>query len=582
MATNTSGVNLAISGLASGMDWQSLITALANAERIPENQWKTTQTKIDNRNAVFGNIKTTLSQLQTAIKALQDPTLYSSRTVQSSSNTVATAKTTGGANLGSFAIAITQLANAAQWQGSANVSQALSPDGNLANITMGTAGFATAISAGTFTINGHSVSIATTDSLQQVFDRISSATQGAVTASYNSSTDRIALSSTAPGQGIVLGSAADTSNFLRVARLYNNGTGTISSTASLGTARLSTTMSGTNLTTAISDGGNGQGEFTINGVSITYQTSTDSIQNVLDRINNSAAGVTASFDAQNDRFVLTNKVTGDVGIALQDVTGNFLAATGVVGGALTSGQDLHYTINGGAEQVSQTNSITTESSGITGLTVTALQLGSTTVTVNSDTDKIKSALQAFVTNFNAVQSYISSQMSVTTATDGTVTAGLLTGDSEANGIASSLRSLAFSFVSAVQGSGGISSLADLGIQTNGKDKTLTLKDTTSLDSALANNLNAVAAFFTDSQNGWSSPFNAYLDNTIGDKGTLTNHQTSLTSQSGAITTQIANLEKTITADIKRWTNEFQQMESVQATINQQLQYLTQQINNGTL
>ncbi|MGH7868842.1 MAG: flagellar filament capping protein FliD, partial [Candidatus Dormibacteraceae bacterium] len=120
------------------------------------------------------------------------------------------------------------------------------------------------------------------------------------------------------------------------------------------------------------------------------------------------------------------------------------------------------------------------------------------------------------------------------------------------------------------------------IQTNGQDNTLALSNSTTLDAALTNNLNAVQSFFTDSSSGWGTPFDTYLTNTIGDDGSLTSHQASLTKQSSAIDAQIAALEKTITADSNRWTAEFQQMEQVQATVNQQLQYLTQQINNGTL
>ena len=86
-----------------------------------------------------------------------------------------------------------------------------------------------------------------------------------------------------------------------------------------------------NFATAVSDGGSGAGEFKINGVSISFNSSTDSVSDVLNRINASAAGVTASFDSVNDRFLLTSKATGDMDIAMEDVTGNFLSATGLSG-----------------------------------------------------------------------------------------------------------------------------------------------------------------------------------------------------------------------------------------------------------
>ncbi len=108
------------------------------------------------------------------------------------------------------------------------------------------------------------------------------------------------------------------------------------------------------------------------------------------------------------------------------------------------------------------------------------------MTVASDTSKISSAIQQFVTDYNTVQSYISSQMAVTNNSDGTVTAGLLTGDMTANDIASSLRSTSFSGISISGSSNVISSLADLGITTNGKNNTVTL-DSSTLNSVLAGN-----------------------------------------------------------------------------------------------
>src|SRR5262249_16952446 len=151
-----------------------------------------------------------------------------------------------------------------------------------------------------------------------VFDKISQATGGTVTATYNSATDKIELSSQQP---IVLGSSNDTSNFLQAAKLHNNGTGAISSASAVGGVQLYGPAAGANLAAPLSDGGNGAGEFKINGVSISFNAATDSLQNILDRINDSAAGVTATYDTSSDRFVLLNKSTGDVGITLQDVTG---------------------------------------------------------------------------------------------------------------------------------------------------------------------------------------------------------------------------------------------------------------------
>ncbi len=579
--TNSSlSSTLAISGLASGMNWQNIVSELAQAERAPETQWQTQQSSLNTQQAAFTTIASDLTALQADLKTLQDPTLYQSTAAQSSNSGVATAATGTKTSNGSFTFNISQLATPAHISGTGYISQVLAPGGNTSGVTIGTAGFATQVTAGTFTVDGAQVTIASTDSLQDVFNNIATATGNKVSASYNATTDEITLAS-GDGSEVVLGSAADTSNFLQVAQLYNNGSDSVTSSSSLGRVNTTVTMSGSDLATAVTDGGSGNGQFTINGVTINYDASSDSIQNVLDRINSSTAGVTATYDTLNNRFTLTNNSTGDVGISMQDVTGNFLAATGLSSGTLTHGQNLLYTLNGGSQQlVSQSNTITQASSGITGLSVTAAATGSTTVTVSSDTSKISSAIQQFITDYNAVQSAISSQQIVSTSSTGTVTPGPLTGDQTANDIAENLRSLSFSSGSGLSSS--ITSIGDLGIQTNGQDNTLTLSDSGTLNSALANNLNAVQSFFGDATDGMATQLNNYITNITGSDGDLTNHQAILTRQYNNLSTQISNLETKISSDSAQWTSEFQAMEQAESQANQQLTYLSEQVANGSL
>jgi flagellar hook-associated protein 2 len=585
--TTSTSPSLAVTGLASGMDWSTVVSELADAERAPETQWKTQQTTLNNQNSAFTTIQGDLTTLQTDVETLQNSSLYTSRTAQSSDSS-ATATAASGTNIGTYSFDISQLATATTINGKSGVNSVLSPDGDLSNVTIGTAGFATSVTSGTFTVNGAQVTVATTDSLQQVFDAISSATSGEVTASYDSTADKITLTDT-KGNNITLGSAADTSNFLQAARLYNGSTSatSITSSAALGSVQLSASMQDADLKTAVQGDSSNNGSFTINGVSISYNTSSDSIQNVLDRINGSSAGVTASFDSQNNRFVLTNNTTGNVGISMDDVTGNFLAATGLSSGTTVSGQNLLYTLNGGTQQLtSLSNTISSGSSGISGLTVTATQAASFTVTVASDTSSISSAIQQFVTDYNSVQSYITTQQAVTNNSDGTVTAGLLTGDMTATGIASSLRSTSFGGISTSGSSNVISSLADLGVTTNGQNNTATV-DTDTLNSALVSNLNAVQSFFTDPTNGLGTQLMNYLDDTIGGAntttpGTLTQHETDLSTQSSDITTQISNLETKITSDTTNWNSEFAAMEQAESQTNSELTYLAQSVSSGAL
>lgn len=564
--------DLSVSGLASGFDWKSLVSQLADVERAPQTLLRREQGTIGEKGNAYNSIKTELSVLQNRVKTLQDPAFFDGRKAQSSDSTVASVSASAAAPLGLYSFAFSQLATSARQNGTTNTGAALSSANDVSGLVLSNAGFSTAVSAGTFTVNGHQITVSTDETLQAVFDAIHTATGNAVTATYDATTDKISLS----GAGeIVLGSATDSSNFLAVAKLNNNGSGAISSSAQLGGVRGSNPLSTANLSTPVTDGGAGLGEFKINGISIKYNAATDSLSNVLSRINNSTAGVTATYDATNDQVVLTNKSTGDIGIGLEDVTGNFLAATGLSGGSLQHGKNLLYSVNGGGQLVSQSNSITEASSGLAGITVTALAEGSSAnITIGSDTDSIKTAITDFISEYNKVQSLIDSQTASSTDSQGKVTAGVLAGDNDASSLASDLRNKAYSGVSGMDGL--LKRLDDLGIITNGTDNSLTLSDDTKLSNALSNNLSSVKQLFQDANDGIATRLGKYLDGAVGDNGTVTTKLANLGKQSTTIDTQIADLERIVQNDIQRMTDSFVAMESATAKTNQQLAYLQKQ------
>lgn len=570
-------MDLSLSGLASGFDWKTVVSQLIEVERAPEKRLLGDQNEIQQRNNAYSSIKTQLSVLQTRLKALADPTLYDSRLVQAGDASVAGVSADPTAPLGQFTFDFQQLATAARQIGTTDIGKKLSDTNDVSGVILSSAGFSTAVTEGTFTVNGAQVSIVSTDSLQGVFDKISAATGGVVTGSYDSTTDEITLQSS--GGNIVLGSATDTSNFLQTAKLYNNGSSSVSSASQLGGVRKAATLAEGNFAMAVSDGGGGAGKFKINGVEISFSATADSLGNVIDRINKSDAGVTASFDQANDRLVLTNKSTGDVGVALEDVTGNFLAASGLSGGTLERGKNLLYSIDGGGTLVSQSNTITETNSGVAGLTVTALKQQSTVISVTSDTKKVKTAIQDFLTEYNKAQSIIDTQTASTTDAQGKVTAGTLSNDSYASEIASALRSLSYTQISGLPES--LNHLADIGIITDGNSNSLTLDDEGALDAALSGNLSGIQKLFSDSGTGIAAKLNSFVDSTIGDDGTLIAKQDSLTKQSADIDTQIADMERIIADHKQSLTDSFVAMETAEAKINQQLQFLQQRFKQSS-
>src|ERR1017187_6443348 len=329
VAASASSSAPTLSGLASGMDWTSIINEMVTIQQQPEKQMQAQQAILTSEGAAYTSLGTDLAALQKDVTALMSPIFFDSRTAASGNAALASATAATGTSLGTYTFKFTQLASEASWQGATAAVNPLSDTDSLAGVTVGSAGFATPVTAGTFRVNGKQITIASTDTLQSVLSQITTAT--GVAASYSAATDEITLSSGSP---IVLGNANDTSNFLQVAQLYNNGGNSIASASALGGVNLGKVLSSSNLATPVSDGGSGNGQFLVNGVAIDFNASTDTINSVLQKINDSAAGVTATYDASSKQFQMTNSTTGDVGITLQDVTGNFLAATGLYGGDL--------------------------------------------------------------------------------------------------------------------------------------------------------------------------------------------------------------------------------------------------------
>jgi flagellar hook-associated protein 2 len=550
------------------MDWKSLVDQLVELERTPQTVMAQEQASIRTQSNAFKTIQNSLNALKLKTDALSSGTLFSTRQASSSDSSVLSASAASGTAVGSYKINVSQLSQAAAQQGAANSGRALSTTNDVSALVLADAGFSTAVSAGKFTVNGQEVSIATTDSLQDVFDKVSTATGGVVTGGYNAAADKISFTSSGP---LILGATTDTSNFLQVAKLYNNetGTGTVTSSAELGSVRLSKTLDSANLTTAVS----GTGAFKINGVEIAYDASKDTVSEVLKRINNSTAGVTAAYDFVNDRFSLTNKTGGDVGISLQDVSGNFLAAAGLSGGTLVRGKDLQYSVNDGPTLSSRGNTIGEDSSGIAGLSVTVAKTGTATVGVSTNTSAVKTAINEFLSAFNSLQDTIETYTASSTDSAGKVTAAALANDSEAGDIGSYLRRTAFATISGLDGT--INRLEKLGITTNGDNNKLSLADSSKLDEALSNNLADVEKFFTDSQKGLAVGLSSYIDRMVGDDGLLPGKQTRYTNRIADLDNQISAQERQVQTLKNQWLTAFQAMENAQAKSNQQLQYLSQ-------
>ena len=573
-----SGIQL--TGLASGLDWRSLVDKLIAAETIPQNRLRSEKSAGTQKTNVLEALKTSLASLQTALQPLgtSSDAFAARKATLASASTPWNASATAGTETGTYQIQVTQLATKAQRTGSIDTGNALSSSADVSGLTLSTLPITTPITAGEFTVNGARITVALTDSLQDIFNQISTKTGGTVTASYDPASDKTRLSSSTE---IVLGSANDTSNFLRSLQLYNNGTNEVLGPKALGVVSVSAAIANANLREAVtSTDATGNGSFSVNGTTIAYNVNSDSVQNVLSRINASDAGVTASYDRVNDRFTLTNKTTGDVGISISESPGGLLGALGLGNSAsLVRGKDAQFNINGGSTLTSASNTLDDSSHGIAGLSVAVTSETTESVTVGGDNAGARTKIEEFIAKFNAVQALIDQQTKSSTTSDGKVTASLLAGNREVSDIAKQLRNKIFSAVPGLSGS--IQRLESIGIDFKSSSSILEIKDSGKLDAALRDHGNDVRTLFSDTSNGLSKRLNSFITQITGTTGTLTTQTASIAKQSKSIDEQIAAMDRRLAQQKTLLEQGFIRMESAQSNIQSQLSALNNAFGTGS-
>lgn len=560
--------DLSLSGLASGLDWKSLVDQLMTIEAAPISRMQAEQTKNSQQSAALKEVGTRLTALQTASQNLKDASVFSGRTVSSSLTSSSwKLSASAGTIAGSHDLTVSQIATKARRDGSVDITGGLAATSDVSGVTLATMRTGATITAGTFSINGQKVTIAATDSLQAAFAAIKTATGDDVTGSYDPTTDKITLTS-ASNSPITLGAANDTSNFLAVFKLANNNAGAVSSYGTLGAARTGSAIANSGLRVPVTAvDGSGNGTFSINGVSVSYNVNTDSLSTLMKRINASGAGVTVNYDAVNDRMTMANSVTGDLAITTNEAAGGILESLGLGSGATkVAGKNAQFSVDGGPTLISSSNTLDGAALGITGLSVTVDSLTTQTITVAADTAKMKSNINAFISAYNSVQSYIDEKSKITTV-DGKVTASVLSNNRDVQDWASQLRRMGFSQVA---GAGTIDRLDDLGLDFSESGQ-MSIKDATKLDAALADHAADVESFFTNTTTGFATKFDTRLSLLIASD---TGIQDRLTKSNTALDKQIADFQRRLDQQRELLTNSFIAMESAQSSIQTQSKALT--------
>ena len=183
------------------------------------------------------------------------------------------------------------------------------------------------VSDGSFQINGSTIEVNASDTLNVVLDRINQSNAG-VTATFDAGTESVLLTQNTTGSTPDIVLENDTSGFL-VAMKLDGATATAGEDAEPDKSLAEVTAFSTVQS----------GNISVNGVSIDIDVNADSLNDVLDRISASAAGVTASFDSASQKVTLASD-NADSQMILSDGGTRFFSTVGISEGTYNSQNDV--------------------------------------------------------------------------------------------------------------------------------------------------------------------------------------------------------------------------------------------------
>ncbi len=318
-------------------------------------------------------------------------------------------------------------------------------------------------------------------------------------------------------------------------------------------------------------------EITVDGTahSITISATDASLEGVTNAINEANIGVTAGIlddGSLIDPFRLT--LTGS------KVSETFtIDATGIAGtesiGTTTNYQDAgpaSIEVDGIAI-TSNSNTITDAIQGLV-LNLVDSEVGkTTTISTQTDTSTVSTNINAFVTGYNEVVSFVTKQ-----STFGDSQGGILSGDSGLNSVKRRLQNLLTTMTS---NEGSFKALSQLGLETQ-SDGTLAL-DSDTLNSAVSEDLDGIISLLAGDENGnggIATQFEDYLDGlTDSTQGLYAGREQSITQNLNRIDDSIVLMEMRLEKREEILRSQFNSMELLISTLNSQGDYLSQQLES---
>ena len=521
-----------ITGIGSGIDIDSIVTALVNSERAPkEAQLSRLEKATTSRISALGSFRSVISELSSTLQSLNKLSAFQKQTVSSTNSSVLTATASSDVPVGKFSLQVQQLAS------SSKVALQSVTGGSAATFNSGSL----TISAGTSSIDVDLT--ADNNSLLGIRDAINTAgsSQG-ISASIvtDASGSRLVLSSSEAGAGNDLQVVATQDGVTQGA----NALTALAFSAGNSTAQLPTVAGGAGATFKAGTLNIVSGAVNL-GVVIDAEDSLDTIRQ---KINTDGAGqgISASIETVDGgaRLVIQSSNAEDLSVTAttDDLSAgdNSLTSLASVAGSnsktIDTAQSAMFSVDGLAV-VKSTNSIDDVIEGVTINLVSAQSADdiaankTVDITISQDKGTVRSNLQKFVDTYNKLVQTTNELTAVVPVGEGKApVTGPLLGDTSIRNLFTAMRKELVQLGDSLD----VQSLAELGITTQ-KDGKLSINSAT-LDTALAGKYDKVAEFLAGDE-GLMSRLEAVVKPYLGSDGVLQQREKGLQTTISSIDKQ---------------------------------------------
>ncbi|GIU20153.1 flagellar filament capping protein FliD [Shewanella sp. MBTL60-007] len=303
----------------------------------------------------------------------------------------------------------------------------------------------------------------------------------------------------------------------------------------------------------------------------------DSLETVMQKINDAEdnVGVTATIinGDNGPQLVMTSDETGtanNITVTATDTDGGTGLSDTFTMTELSAAKDAVLYVDG-LKVTSGSNEVENVITGVS-LTLKDEDLSkSTTLTISPDTDSVKKSVEGFVESYNDLMGTISDLSSYDAETE---TAGILQGDSMIRSIQSQLRGvLSSSFDTA----DGTTMLANIGVKTT-QQGTLEI-DEDILDKALDSDMSQIREMFSAEDTGLAAKLDGLVETYVQSGGTLDSRDETLDNQVDRITDSREQLARKMAAYETRLFAQFNAMDLMVASLNQQSSDLFNRLNS---